>query len=1158
MRRASRHATTIGYLLALAVLAVDALLVASSLRTIDRGHRQVARCRQALFELERVLSLLKDAETGQRGYLLTGREEYLAPYREAEASLKPALGSLRLMGAEDGLESRVDDLARTTGEKMAELDQTVRLREEDRGAEAIRIVETGVGKSLMDRIRSVAAEIRVEEERILESRQAKSRSAERRTVATFALTTGLAVALLAGAWSLQRREARGLERAAAAIRSSEAWLATTLSSIGDAVIATDERGLVKFLNPVAQALTGWPQAEARGRSMAEVFPIINEQTRRPVEDPVEKVLRDGVTVGLANHTLLIRKDGLETPIDDSAAPIKDEGGAVAGVVLVFRDISERKRQEALVEEQRRLSEFGRDVGFALTEGPDLATMARRCAEETVRHLDGAFARIWAVDEAGEVLELLASAGLYTHIDGPHARVPVGHFKIGAIARDRKPHLTNSVVGDPAVPAQDWAREQGMVAFAGYPLVVDDRLVGVWALFARHELSEATLRSMESVARGIAVGIERHQAGEKLHREREWLRVTLASIGDAVIATDERGLVKFLNPVAQALTGWSPLEAAGEPIGRVFAIVNEQTRLPAENPVDRVIREGVTVGLANHTVVIARDGAETPIEDSAAPIKDDAGEVVGVVMVFQDATERRRHETDLRDSELQFRTLAESIPQLAWMAHADGSIYWYNKRWYEYTGTTPEEMDGWGWQKVHDPEVLPRVLEEWRGSIASGQPFDMVFPLLGADGRFRPFLTRIMPFRDEDGRVAKWFGTNTDIADRQRFEDELRAAKEEAEHANAAKTQFLAVLSHELRTPLNPILLAVSSMLERPSSPEDVRANLEMIRQNVNLQSRLIDDLLDVMRIVRGKMPLHWEVVDAHVLIGHSIGICRSEVFGKGLTLTLDLAAGCHHINADPVRLQQVFWNLIKNAVKFTPGGGSIAIRTRNEGGPDAREERLIIEVADTGIGIEPDVADRIFDPFQQAETSITRRFGGLGLGLAISKGIVEGHGGLLVADSPGQGSGTTFRLELRALPDPKSDEAGPPTPRAMAADSDPSTSSLKILLVEDEQATRRLMAKLLKGLGHDVTTAGTIAEALERAEAGHFELIVSDIGLPDGSGLELMKRVVARRGRVPAIALTGYGMEEDIQRSREAGFTAHMTKPIDFTKLEAMIRQVAT
>ena len=767
---------------------------------------------------------------------------------------------------------------------------------------------------------------------------------------------------------------------------------------------------------------------------------------------------------------------------------------------------------------------------------------------------------------------------------------------------------------------------------------------------------------------------RKRTEDRLREQQEWLSTTLTSIGDAVIATDGRGLVRFLNPIAEGLTGWTQGEAVGKPIAEVFHIVNEATRKLAENPVDRVIREGVIVGLANHTVVIARDGTETAIEDRAAPIKDRAGQVVGVVMVFQDATERRRHEeaqraseerhrtilaniTDafyaldknwrfvyvnplaeveldrsnedllgkdlweeypatlgteiehqyrravaeqvavsletfypphdrwyeirahpssdglsvyfrdvtvrrrqedaLREGERQFRTLADSIPQLAWMARPDGFIYWYNARWHEYTGTTPEEMEGWGWQKVHDPEALPSVMERWTASIDSGEPFDMVFPLRGADGLFRPFLTRIMPVRGQDGRVVHWFGTNTDIADRQKIEDELKAAKEEAEAANQAKTQFLAVLSHELRTPLNPILLATSTMLERPFEHDEVRPMLEMIRQNVNLQARLIDDLLDVMRIVRGKMPLHWEVADCHKIIEQAIQICLSEVSGHHLCLTVEPIAENHYVNADAARLQQVFWNLIKNAVKFTPEGGTIHVRTRNDSDPGVPGGRIVIEVTDTGIGIESDILSTIWDPFQQGETTITRRFGGLGLGLAICKGVVEAHGGTLEAESAGRDRGTTFRLVLKAVPEQAAEVNGEPT-AALLDDVGDQRISRRILVVEDEPATLRLMARLLRGLGHTVTTASTIASAFEAFSAGEFDLIVSDVGLPDGTGLELMRRIVALRGCVPAIALTGYGMEEDILRSREAGFTAHMTKPIDFTKLEAMIRQVAT
>ena len=524
-----------------------------------------------------------------------------------------------------------------------------------------------------------------------------------------------------------------------------------------------------------------------------------------------------------------------------------------------------------------------------------------------------------------------------------------------------------------------------------------------------------------------------------------------------------------------------------------------------------------------------------------------------------AADHRKDELlrSLRESEERFRTMAESIPQLAWMARPDGYIYWYNKRWHDYTGTTPEEMEGWGWRKVHDPVQLPSVLERWQRSIASGEPFDMVFPLLGADGHFRPFLTRVMPVRGEDGGVVHWFGTNTDIADRQRIEDELKVAKEAAEAASRAKTQFLAVLSHELRTPLNPILLATSAMLERPYAPEEVRPTMVMIRQNVNLQARLIDDLLDVMRIVQGKMPMHWEVADCHRIIDQAIAICRSEVSGHDLRLSVEATAGQHHVNADAARLQQVLWNLIKNAVKFTPEGGTITVRTRNEPGPTGSSSRIVVEVSDTGIGIDPHILHTIWDPFQQGETTITRKFGGLGLGLAICKGVVEAHGGTLEAESGGRDQGTTFRVVLKALPEHSIDGVGALIAGVPEADSR-LTSSLHILVVEDEPATLRLMARLLRGLGHAVTTAETIASGFEAFEAGEFGLIVSDIGLPDGTGLDLMRRVVALRGQFPAIALTGFGMEDDIARSREAGFAAHMTKPIDFMELQAMIIQVAT
>ena len=454
-------------------------------------------------------------------------------------------------------------------------------------------------------------------------------------------------------------------------------LHVTLASIGDAVISTDANGRVDFLNPVAEELVGWKSGEASGRTLEDVFRIVNEDTRQPVENPALRALKEGKIVGLANHTVLISKDGTERPIDDSAAPIRNQQGDISGSVLVFRDISERKRTEAVLRERLRLLALNAAVGEALVQGNGLGAMLQRCAEGFVEHLDAAFARIWTLNQQDNVLELRASAGMYTHLDGPHSRVPVGKYKIGLIAQEKKPHLTNEVVGDPRVSDQEWARQEGMVAFAGYPLVVDDRLVGVMAMFARKTLSAATVEAMASVADEIAVGIERKTSQERLHEQREWLSVTLASIGDAVITTDDHGRVTFLNGVAQEMTGWSLNDAEGQPLEAVFTIINEQTRQPVKNPVEKVLREGVIVGLANHTVLIAKDGTERPIDDSAAPIRDSAGKLIGVVLIFRDVTEQRRAEQELRASEARKSAVLQTALDCIITMDHEGNVVEFN-------------------------------------------------------------------------------------------------------------------------------------------------------------------------------------------------------------------------------------------------------------------------------------------------------------------------------------------------------------------------------------------------------------------------------------------------------------------------------------------------
>ncbi|HVR96758.1 MAG TPA: ATP-binding protein [Thermoanaerobaculia bacterium] len=375
------------------------------------------------------------------------------------------------------------------------------------------------------------------------------------------------------------------------------------------------------------------------------------------------------------------------------------------------------------------------------------------------------------------------------------------------------------------------------------------------------------------------------------------------------------------------------------------------------------------------------------------------------------------------------------------------------------------------------------------------------------------------------------------------------ARRVAEAANQAKDHFLATLSHELRTPLTPVLAAVAS-LERDERFAAARNTLAQIRRNVELEARLIDDLLDLTRIVRGKLELRPEATDLRAVLEHTIQVCCAGEAGR-LRLVTDLEAEDLWIWADGSRLTQVFWNLLKNAVKFTPAGGTITVRLRRED-----EGWLAAEVTDTGRGIDPAALSRIFDAFEQTDPRITREFGGLGLGLAVSRAIVELHGGKLTAASEGEGTGATFTVRLPVGLVPRSEE---PRPEAAIRNARPGAARpLHLLLVEDHPDTAEVMAELLREKGHQVTVAGTVSAALAAARAGRtFDVVVSDLGLPDGNGLDLMRELSGRYG-LKGIALSGYGMEEDVRRSLEAGFQRHITKPVLPNVLDEVLRDVTT
>jgi PAS domain S-box-containing protein len=495
-----------------------------------------------------------------------------------------------------------------------------------------------------------------------------------------------------------------------------------------------------------------------------------------------------------------------------------------------------------------------------------------------------------------------------------------------------------------------------------------------------------------------------------------LRVTLASIGDAVITTDTAGCVTSLNPVAERLTGWALKDTLGEPLERVFQIVNEHSRHPVENPALRALREGEIVGLANHTILIARDATEWAIDDSAAPIKDEQGTIIGVVLVFRDVSERRKAEAALKESDQR-------------------------------------------------------------------------------------------------------------------------------------KDEFLAMLAHELRNPLAPIRNGVQIFRALAPPIPALQSAIEMIDRQVHQMTRLVDDLLDMSRITRGKIELRKERVELAAIVKGAVEASRPLIDQRGHELTINIPPQPIHLEADLTRLSQVLMNLVNNAAKFIDGAGRISVTAERENGS------VLIRVTDTGIGIPAGMLSRIFDMFTQVDRSLERSEGGLGLGLTLVHRLVEMHGGTVEARSEGPGKGSEFVVRL-----PVAAEIQDEGLRGEAGDGETvvTPAARRILIVDDNLDAADSLGMLLGLLGHEIHTAHDGMEAVEAVAGFKPDIVLLDIGLPKLNGYEAARRIREQHGGgLVLVALTGWGQEEDRRRSKEAGFDHHMTKPVDFADLQKVLAEVS-
>jgi PAS domain S-box-containing protein len=533
-------------------------------------------------------------------------------------------------------------------------------------------------------------------------------------------------------------------------------------------------------------------------------------------------------------------------------------------------------------------------------------------------------------------------------------------------------------------------------------------------------------------------------------------------------------------------------------------------------------------------------------------------------------ELRRVQGEVQESEERFRITANSAPVMIWMARTDKLCDWFNQAWLDFTGRPLEAELGNGWvDRVH-PDDLARCLEIYRGSFDARQPFAMEYRLLRHDGEFRWLFDHGIPRQGEGGEFQGYIGSCMDITERKRAEQEratllarAEAAHRDAETANRSKDEFLATVSHELRTPLNAILGWAQLLLAAGDDPERRQRGLDTVVRNAKLQSQLIDDLLDVSRIISGKMRLDVQPTDLAAVIDAAVEAIRPAAEAKQIQLRRVVDPFAGPVAGDPGRLQQVVWNLLSNAVKFTPKAGKVEVRLERV------NSHIEIIVADNGAGIAPEFLPHVFDRFRQLDGTTTRRHGGLGLGLAIVRHLVELHGGTVRVKSPGDGEGSTFLVALPlSIAHLTPAESQRVHPAAETAGDDPCEENsaldlkgIRVLVVDDEQDARETMRQILEHCNAEVETAGSAAEAISCLERWRPDVLLSDIGMPGEDGYELIRRVrelpAERGGQTPAAALTAFARVEDRRRALRAGFQMHLAKPVDIQELATVVASLA-
>ncbi len=924
-----------------------------------------------------------------------------------------------------------------------------------------------------------------------------------------------------------------------ALQETQERYRAVFQQAGVGIFEVDLRGQIVRSNPAFSRIMGFTAEELVKKNWRD---LAHPEEVAAEEKLVGRLLRSEIDSINAERRYL-RRDGSFGWVDVFATLIRDPAGAPSHGLAVVVDISERKRAEA------GLRETEERFRLAADNAPVLIWIA-----DTSQHFTW-FNQPW-LDFVGQTLEHEAGDRRVRSIHPEDQRRYLTIYGSAFVRREtfsmeyrlRRHDGEYRWILDRGVP-----RYQG-TEFAGYIgscIDITERRAAEEAMNESRNAERARRQELEVLTQVAPAGIW-------MAHDAECGEITGNAAACAMLRMPTGGNLSRSVPATAAASG-VVIRQHGKPI-------------PNEELAMRVAGRTGQAVLNQELEFYFPDGTSTWVYGSATPLIGENGKVRGVICVMLDVTERKRAEAALRLSEEQLRLVTDHTSVMLARIDRDHRYRFVNRTYAERYDRLVEEFIGLHVSEVIGPEPYriskPQIEKAFSGLSTQ---FEIFYPDIGCWGH-----VVYEPERTSDGAVVGLVAVVVDITHRKQAEIELKRARDEALAASRAKDDFLAALSHELRTPLSPVLLLASEAAADAELPAQVRADFETIRKSVELEARLIDDLLDLTRITRNKLVLELSALDLSVVVRDALTTVAAELAAKQIVAKLNIALEPAWVWGDAVRLQQVFWNILKNAVKFTPPSGNVNITCR----VDEASNEVVVEISDTGIGITPRELERVFEAFSQGDHAVSggsHRFGGLGLGLAISRRVVELHRGEISAESAGRDHGATFRVKLPVL---KRAAGNAPHPTASdgdvvsegAAESEKGRNgavqaclivkqpgnilSGRILLVEDHAPTRAALEQLLLRRKYEVRSAGSTAEARVWAQQESFTLLISDIGLPDGNGYDLMKEFHAQYGMM-GISLTGYGMEEDVSRSREAGFVQHLTKPVRVQSLDSALASVS-